>query len=62
MTAVRRCCSGNLRRAMELFDKAIPFAKTEAELSHLFSLRDAAQAQAEVAQQLGISVPTPPGM
>ncbi|XP_043205508.1 mitochondrial import receptor subunit TOM70-like [Amphibalanus amphitrite] len=53
---------GNLRRAMELFDKAIPFAKTEAELSHLFSLRDAAQAQAEVAQQLGISVPTPPGL
>ena len=47
---------------MELFDKAIPFAKTESELSHLFSLRDAAQAQAEVAQQLGISVPTPPGV
>ena len=47
---------------MELFDKAIPFAKTESELAHLFSLRDAARAQAEVAQQLGISVPTPAGM
>ncbi|XP_037072645.1 mitochondrial import receptor subunit TOM70-like [Pollicipes pollicipes] len=53
---------GNLRRAMELFDKAIPFAKTEAELSHLFSLRDAAEAQSDVARELGISVPTPPGM
>jgi import receptor subunit TOM70 len=41
---------------VELFDKAIPLAKTELEMSHLFSLRDAAVAQATVAEKLGIQV------
>lgn len=45
--------SGNLKRAVELFDKAIPLAKTELEMSHLFSLRDAAVAQATVAEKMG---------
>nr|CAD7575356.1 unnamed protein product [Timema californicum] len=45
---------GNLRRAVELFDKAIPLSKTELEMSHLFSLRDAAVAQATVADRMGI--------
>ncbi|XP_047002267.1 mitochondrial import receptor subunit TOM70 [Schistocerca americana] len=47
---------GNLKRAVELFDKAIPLAKTEIEMSHLFSLRDAAIAQATVAERMGISI------
>ncbi|XP_063222903.1 mitochondrial import receptor subunit TOM70 [Bacillus rossius redtenbacheri] len=47
---------GNLRRAIELFDKAIPLAKTEMEMSHLFSLRDAAVAQAKVADKMGINI------
>ncbi|XP_067009479.1 mitochondrial import receptor subunit TOM70 [Anabrus simplex] len=48
---------GNLRHAVELFDKAIPLAKTELEMSHLFSLRDAAVAQATVAEKMGIPIP-----
>lgn len=47
---------GNLLRAVELFDQAIPLAKTEMEMAHLFSLRDAALAQATVAQQLGMPI------
>lgn len=47
---------GNLRHAVELFDKAIPLAKTEVEMSHLFSLRDAAMAQATVAEKMGIPI------
>jgi len=47
---------GNLRRAVELFDTAIPLAKTELEMSHLFSLRDAAMAQAKVAEKMGIPI------
>ena len=34
---------GNLKRAIELFDKAIPLANTELEMGHLYGLRDAAQ-------------------
>ena len=41
---------------MELFDTAIPLAKTELEMSHLFSLRDAAMAQATVAEKMGIPI------
>lgn len=48
--------SGNLKRAVELFDRAIPLAKTELEMSHLFSLRDAAMAQATVAEKMGIPI------
>ncbi|GAB6023140.1 Mitochondrial import receptor subunit TOM70 [Chamberlinius hualienensis] len=48
---------GNLDRALELFDKALESARTEAELSHLYSLRDAADAQKRVAARLGIALP-----
>lgn len=49
---------GNLRRAIELFDQAIPLSKTEAEVSHLFSLKDAALAQLKVAVKLGVTLPS----
>lgn len=45
---------GNVKRGIELFDKAIPLAKTEVELMHLFSLRDAAGAQVRVSERLAI--------
>jgi len=48
---------GNLKRAIELFDKAIPLANTELEMGHLFGLRDAAQAQITVSTKLGITLP-----
>lgn len=45
---------GNLKIAVDLFEKAIDLAKTEVEMSHLFSLRDAAIAQSRVAENFGI--------
>jgi len=45
---------GNLTDAIMLFEKAIELAKTEVEMSHLFSLRDAAVAQSRVAEKFGI--------
>jgi len=45
---------GNLKRAVELFNKAIPLSKTELELAHIFSLRDAAEAQQAVVEKLGL--------
>merc|ERR1719383_1218979 len=48
---------GNLKRAIELFDKAIPLANTELEMAHLFGLRDAAMAQITVSTKLGITLP-----
>lgn len=50
---------GNLKRAIDLFDTAIPLSKTEAEISHLFSLKDAALAQVKVAEKLGVTLPSP---
>jgi len=52
---------GNLNKAIELFNKAIPLANTELEMGHLFGLRDAAMAQISVSERLGISLP-PMGM
>lgn len=49
---------GNLKKAVELFDKAIPLSKTEVEVSHLFSLKDAALAQMKVATKLGVTLPS----
>ena len=43
---------GNLKRAIELFDNAIPLSKTEIEMAHLFSLKDAALAQVKVAEKV----------
>lgn len=50
---------GNLKRAIELFDMAIPLSKTEVEIAHLFSLKDAALAQVKVAEKLGVTLPSP---
>ncbi|KAH7945465.1 hypothetical protein HPB49_011167 [Dermacentor silvarum] len=47
---------GFLKEGLELFDKAIVLAQTEAELAHLLSLRDAAAAQGRVASRLGMAV------
>ncbi|XP_064651491.1 mitochondrial import receptor subunit TOM70-like [Lineus longissimus] len=49
---------GNLDGAIEHFNKAIKLAKTEIEMSHLFSLLDAAIAQAKVARNFGIQFPS----
>ncbi|XP_045447510.1 mitochondrial import receptor subunit TOM70 [Melitaea cinxia] len=45
---------GNLRRSLELFEKAIALAKTEQEMTHLFSLKDAAAAQLKVSERWGL--------
>ncbi|KAH6929975.1 hypothetical protein HPB50_007727 [Hyalomma asiaticum] len=47
---------GFLKEGLELFEKAISLAQTEAELAHLLSLRDAAAAQGRVASRLGMAV------
>ncbi|KAH9368857.1 hypothetical protein HPB48_004356 [Haemaphysalis longicornis] len=47
---------GYLKEGLELFEKAIVLAQTEAELAHLLALRDAAAAQGEVAKRLGFAV------
>ena len=49
--------SGNLSKAVDLFEKAIPLANTELEMGHLFGLRDAAIAQTTVSTRLGIVLP-----
>jgi len=49
---------GNLKRAIELFDKAIPLANTELEMAHLFGLRDASMAQITVSTKFGITLPS----
>lgn len=48
---------GNLKEAISMFDKAIECAKTEIELAHLYSLRDATIAQQTVFQEMNLSVP-----
>lgn len=48
--------TGNLERAIELFEKALKLAKSEMELTHIFSLKDAAQAQLNVTKKMGISL------
>ncbi|KAG7306234.1 hypothetical protein JYU34_008837 [Plutella xylostella] len=45
---------GNLKRSLELFEKAIALAKTELEMTHLFSLKDAAAAQLKVSERWGL--------
>lgn len=50
---------GNLMRAVTLFDKALPLAKSEKEACHILSLRAAAQAQMVVlSQSIGGREPT----
>jgi len=47
---------GNLEKAVDLFEKALKLAKSEAEMVHLFALRNAAIAQINVAKKLGIDM------
>lgn len=47
---------GMLDKAIELFDRAISFAKSETEIAHLFSLKDAAIAQINVSRKMGVDV------
>lgn len=47
---------GNLERAISLFEKALKLAKSEMELTHIFSLKDAAQAQLNVTNKMGLSL------
>lgn len=47
---------GNLTKGMSLFDSAIECAQTELDCAHLFSLRDAAEAQLKAAKSLNIPV------
>lgn len=49
------CFRGKLKEAVDCFEKAIPLAKSEKELLHLFSLRDTAQSQLRVAERLGVT-------
>ncbi|XP_053672782.1 mitochondrial import receptor subunit TOM70 [Anopheles nili] len=46
---------GNLTEAVKMFDAAIELARTEPSLVHLFSLKDAAIAQINVAKNMGLS-------
>lgn len=50
--------SGNLDKAIDMFNKAINLAKSEMEMAHLYSLCDAAYAQTEVAKKYGLKPPT----
>lgn len=45
---------GNLVLAIDLFNKAIALARSEMEMVHLFSLRDAAASQLKIASKLGV--------
>ena len=45
-------------KGIELFDKAIPLAKTKLEMAHLYGLRDAAMAQITVSAKFGITSPS----
>ena len=49
-------CSGNIENAIDLFNKAIQLAKTEIELTHLYSMLHAAIAQATVAKRFGVDL------
>lgn len=40
--------------AIDYFNKAIQLARTEMEMTHLFSLRDAAVSQLKITTKLGI--------
>lgn len=45
---------GNIDRALELYEKAIAFARTDLEMAHLFSLYEAAAAQKDVAKEFNV--------
>lgn len=47
---------GNLTEAIKLFDKALALGRTAMELTHIFSLRDAAKTQLTIKDRLGSSI------
>lgn len=49
---------GHLSEAIRLFECAINLAKTEMELVHLYSLKDAAIAQVNVTKNMGLDIHT----
>lgn len=49
-------CSGNLERGIMLFEKALEYCRTTMELTHVYSLRDAAKTQFNIKNRLGDSV------
>ncbi|PAA46406.1 hypothetical protein BOX15_Mlig032506g1, partial [Macrostomum lignano] len=49
---------GNLDAAIGLFDRAIALTKTEAELAHLWALREAADVQLQLARDMGLRMPS----
>ncbi len=48
---------GNLIKGIKYFDKALELAQTELDCAHLYSLRDAAEAQEKATKLLGIELP-----
>ncbi|KAL0267134.1 UNVERIFIED_CONTAM: hypothetical protein PYX00_009488 [Menopon gallinae] len=48
---------GNLKKGIELFDKAINLARTELEMTHYFTLKNAAEAQQTVLEKMNITLP-----
>ncbi|XP_011860763.1 PREDICTED: mitochondrial import receptor subunit TOM70 [Vollenhovia emeryi] len=47
---------GNIEEAVRLFDKALVFCRTFMELTHIYSLRDAAKTQLNIKNRLGMDV------
>lgn len=48
---------GALEEGIKHFDRALELAQTELDCAHLFSLRDAAEAQQRATKLLGIELP-----
>lgn len=48
---------GNLKKGIELFDKAINLARNELEMTHYFTLKNAAEAQLTVLEKVNITLP-----
>ncbi|XP_043478334.1 mitochondrial import receptor subunit TOM70 [Leptopilina heterotoma] len=47
---------GNLKEAINLFDKALMLGRTTMEVTHIFSLKDAAKTQLTVSERLGMNL------
>ena len=47
---------GNMKRSVEMFEKAIPLANTELEMAHLYGLMDAAKSQLAVTERFGFTI------
>lgn len=49
---------GNIEGGIQNFTAALDLAQTELDCAHLFSLRDAAEAQLKASKALGIELPS----